>query len=100
MSLDEPTVNPPAAAGLEALSSRRLIPERVAASFVVLLATFPGLGLGCLCSGRRFLSRAWTLLPLATVALAGAIGRLVFTREGVSERVPEVALANVRGDAS
>jgi hypothetical protein len=100
MSLDEPTVNPPAAAGLEALSSRRLILELVAASFVVLLATFLGLGLGCLRSGRRFPRRAWTLLPLATVAPAGAVGRVVFAREGVSERVPEVALAHARGDAS
>ncbi len=97
---------------LGGLSNRRLAIELVIASFVVLmeelslirwlpgqvrvlayypnlvlLATFLGLGIGCLLAWRASWAPTWPLLTLATVALAGALGGVVFTQEGVSEHL-------------
>ncbi len=97
---------------LEATSNQRLAIELVTASFVVLmeelslirwlpgqvrvlayypnlvlLATFLGLGFGCLLAWRRSWRSAWPALTLLTVATAGGLGGVIFTQQGVSEHL-------------
>ncbi len=76
---------------MEELSLIRWLPGqvRVLAYYpnLVLLATFLGLGLGCLLAWRRSWRSAWPALTLLTVATAGGLGGVIFTQQGVSEHL-------------
>jgi hypothetical protein len=54
---------------------------------LILLAAFLGLGVGCLCAGRRPLLVWWPPLLLANVVAAAALGRVVFSQESTSEHL-------------
>src|SRR4051794_34875255 len=54
---------------------------------LVMIASFLGLGLGCLRAGRRPLLVAWPIALVVMVAAASALSTVVFTQSGTSEHL-------------